>query len=205
MAAPAFIPPPRCRYTVRPIPPQPPMVPAPVLADLVCHPQAADTRVRAVTASVTRQTDGGLILSYRLEGELAGLRIPDAATPLPPERLWAHTCFEAFLAQPGAAAYREFNFSPNGQWMRFDFGAYRRRSDGPAGPAPSLEVRRGPDCLELIARLPAALLPPCELVLGLTAVVEHADGSLRYWALRHPPGQPDFHHCDGFALRLAAP
>lgn len=205
MAAPAFIPLPRCRYTVRPIPPQPPMVPAPVLADLVCHPQAADTRVRAVTASLMRQTDGGLTLSYRLEGELAGLRIPDAASPLPPERLWAHTCFEAFIAQPGAADYREFNFSPNGQWMRFDFSAYRRRSDGPAGPAPAIEVSRGTRHLELTARLPAGLVPSGELVLGLSAVVEHADGSLRYWALAHPPGQPDFHHRDGWVVMLPSP
>jgi hypothetical protein len=38
--------------------------------------------------------------------------------------------------------------------------------------------------------------------LGLTAVVEAADGSLSYWALRHPVARPDFHHRDGFAQTL---
>lgn len=28
------------------------------------------------------------------------------------------------------------------------------------------------------------------------------DGGRAYWALHHPPGQPDFHHPPGFALRL---
>ena len=40
------------------------------------------------------------------------------------------------------------------------------------------------------------------LQLGLAAVIESADGALSYWALRHPPGEPDFHHRDAFALAL---
>ena len=36
------------------------------------------------------------------------------------------------------------------------------------------------------------------------AVVEEADGRLSYWALRHPPGRPDLHHADAFALRLTS-
>ena len=35
-------------------------------------------------------------------------------------------------------------------------------------------------------------------------VIEAADGSLSYWALRHPVGQADFHHGDGFAYELPA-
>ena len=73
-----------------------------------------------------------LVIRYRLDGDLAALRVPDPATPLPPERLWAHTCFELFVAQAGVAGYREFNFSPNGQWMRFDFADYRQRIASPA-------------------------------------------------------------------------
>ena len=34
------------------------------------------------------------------------------------------------------------------------------------------------------------------------SVVEEADGRHSYWSLRHPPGRPDFHHPDGFALAL---
>ena len=36
----------------------------------------------------------------------------------------------------------------------------------------------------------------------LTAVVEDDRGSLSYWALRHAPGNPDFHDPDAFALEL---
>jgi hypothetical protein len=39
----------------------------------------------------------------------------------------------------------------------------------------------------------------------VSAVVETLDGALSYWALRHPPGKPDFHHADSFALELRLP
>ena len=173
----------------------------PIRLCLACHPDVPDERVTGISVTVDRGC-AGLLLTYRLEGELAALRIPDA--PLDRERLWAHTCFEAFFAGEAGAAYREFNFSPNGQWMRFDFSAYRQRADGPGGSEPAIGLRRDKHVLELTARLPADQLPSGALRAGLTAVVEHADGSLRYWALRHPPGKPDFHHRDGFALTLAA-
>ena len=172
---------------------------------LVCHPAAPDACVRAIGVSARREADGALLLAYRLDGDPGALRIPDRATALPPERLWAHTCFELFVTVDGERAYREFNFSPNGQWMRFDFDDYRQRIASPAGPAPQISLREPSRCLELSVRLPAELLPAGDLLVGLTAVVEHADGSHRYWALRHPAGQPDFHHRDGFALALKAP
>jgi hypothetical protein len=43
------------------------------------------------------------------------------------------------------------------------------------------------------------------LTLGLSAVIEEKDGTKSYWALAHPPGKPDFHHKDCFALTLPAP
>ena len=38
--------------------------------------------------------------------------------------------------------------------------------------------------------------------VGLSAVIEEQGGVLSYWALRHPPGKPDFHHRDSFAMEL---
>jgi hypothetical protein len=35
-------------------------------------------------------------------------------------------------------------------------------------------------------------------------VIEETNGRLSYWALAHPPGKPDFHHSDCFALELPA-
>ena len=40
------------------------------------------------------------------------------------------------------------------------------------------------------------------LHLGLSAVIEQADGTLSYWSLHHPSGRPDFHHHSARALRL---
>jgi len=49
-----------------------------------------------------------------------------------------------------------------------------------------------------------ALGGPGEWLAAITAVIEEADGTKSYWALRHPSAQPDFHHADGFALELPA-
>jgi hypothetical protein len=35
------------------------------------------------------------------------------------------------------------------------------------------------------------------------AVLEERNSNTSYWALVHPPGAPDFHHADGFALELS--
>ena len=40
--------------------------------------------------------------------------------------------------------------------------------------------------------------------VALSAVVEDASGDKSYWASAHPPGRPDFHHPDSFALHLPA-
>jgi hypothetical protein len=39
---------------------------------------------------------------------------------------------------------------------------------------------------------------------GVSAVVEESDGTKSYWALAHPPGDPDFHDEAGFLLELPA-
>jgi hypothetical protein len=40
---------------------------------------------------------------------------------------------------------------------------------------------------------------------GVSAVIEEADGTKSYWALAHPPGEPDFHDPESFVLSLPAP
>ncbi len=146
---------------------------------------------------------GTLVFSYLLEGELEGLRIPVAGSLLPADRLWAHSCCELFLARDGERAYREYNFSPSGQWAGYGFRDYRERIGGLSLPAPEMRWRQDARCLSLDVDLPMAALPPGdgELCLALTMVLQLADGSLSYWALQHPPGRPDFHHRAGFALR----
>jgi hypothetical protein len=40
--------------------------------------------------------------------------------------------------------------------------------------------------------------------MEVSAVIEENSGAKSYWALKHPPGKPDFHHADGFDLTLSA-
>jgi hypothetical protein len=74
---------------------------------------------------------------------------------------------------------------------------------------PSIGVTANNDNLsfqvELDLREIAALPSDSVWELGLSAVIEETDGHKSYWALRHPPGKPDFHHPDCFALELPAP
>jgi hypothetical protein len=135
---------------------------------------------------------------YRIEGDLERLRIPAARAPAVGQRLWQRTCCEIFIARAGTAAYREFNFSPSGQWAAYAFQDYREGAPF-AISEPKIALRRSPGELDLQASIPA---DEGKLRVALSAVIEHADGGLSYWALRHPPGKPDFHHPDAFALEL---
>ena len=101
--------------------------------------------------------------------------------------------------------YHELNFSPSGEWAVYSFQSYR---DGELSThqalVPRISLQRRGGRLTLNARVQLDCLSPsyaCEqLQVGLSAVIEGADGTLSYWALRHPPGKPDFHHAAGFAL-----
>lgn len=176
---------------------------------LVCHPDTGPGAVRALCARAWRADAGSLVLGYRLEGDLARIRVPPGRSPGGALRdpLWKHTCFEAFLGVEGEAAYHELNFSPAGKWQVHAFRAWR--DGGPVtleGFAPAIRVRLDARTLELEATLRLEALGPglarASLRLALSAVVEAYDGTLSYWAIRHPEATPDFHHPDGFALRL---
>jgi hypothetical protein len=159
----------------------------------------------AIEADVYRSKTGGLVFSYVLRGDALKLRIPESRpdhSARRTDRLWEHTCFEAFLAVPGETAYLEFNFSPSGDWAVYDFSDYRQREkDAPLSRAPRISVQRAPKRLELIAVIDAEDTRRFsgQAQIGLSAVVENAETAvLTYWALRHPAGQPDFHHRDNF-------
>ena len=105
-----------------------------------------------------------------------------------------------------AAGYREFNFSPSGQWAAYAFRRYRDGGALDCELAPEIAVRRTANRLELDARIRRDFLPQGRpLRLGLSAVVEDAHGVLSYWALQHPADKPDFHHSDSFAIPLVLP
>lgn len=102
-------------------------------------------------------------------------------------------------------AYFEFNFSLSGEWSAYSFIRYRERARAQATWLPAIRTDVSENRAQLAARLPLeGAFAVDELEVGLSAVLERKDGDLTYWALRHPPGKPDFHHDDAFALKLDA-
>jgi hypothetical protein len=170
---------------------------------LACHPDSHTAAVRAIEADVRRETDGALALCFVLTGDVAHIAIPAAREPLRKDELWRHTCFECFM-QTSGDAYLEFNFSPSREWAAYAFRGYRDPASLPQAYDPRIVVVRDSDALRLEATIPDTVLAhvshPCRM--GLSAVVEESSGALTYWALRHAPGKPDFHHAEVFALAL---
>jgi hypothetical protein len=167
------------------------------MAVLMPHPQTPGSSVRSVSAQVVKTAGDRLTVSYAIEGDLDRVRIPSPRPPQRTERLWQHTCCEIFVALKGSPAYHEFNFSPSGEWAAYAFRRYRE-GDALDAPDPGISMRKTAARLELEAVIPAA----GGMRVGLAAVIEEHDGRLSYWALRHAPGKPDFHHPEAFALEL---
>ena len=93
---------------------------------LRCHPATPTPVVRTIEAQATILADGRLRIAYRLWGDMVRLRIPTTLSSDRTDMLWEHTCFEAFIAAEGETAYREFNFSPSGQWAAYAFSDDRQ-------------------------------------------------------------------------------
>ena len=174
---------------------------------LARHPDTPESSVHYIEARVCRRAEGSMQITYAMHGPLDRLRIPPPALPARTDGLWRHTCFELFIKCAGEPAYYELNFSPSGAWAAYFFAGYR------AGAAPfeqalnpHLAISCSANKLTLEAAVPLALLFPqhasVTIGLAISAVVEELDGRLSYWALRHAPGKPDFHHSHAYALEL---
>jgi len=172
---------------------------------LFCHPGSPCAAVQTIEVAATLGNEG-LSLRYVVHGDPAAIRLPEPRPAQARDGLWQHSCCEAFIASAPGGEYREFNFSPSGEWAAYRFTAYRER-DGAFAPArrPEIALRRHATGFELTACLPRELLPPGpEWHIGLTAVIEAGDGSKSYWALAHAAAQPDFHLHSSFSLILKA-
>jgi hypothetical protein len=179
-------------------------------ARVMCHPDSYTRAIEEIQVHVGWTRSNTLAFTYALSGDLMHLRIPALQAPRRADGLWRHTCFEAFVCVTGRAEYYEFNFAPSGEWAAYSFRAYR---DGESLKNEELIYDitvRSQACrldLDAIVRLDRLLTTPprAHLRLALSAVIEEKDGGLSYWALKHPPGKPDFHHPDAFAMELALP
>ncbi|MBL8421681.1 MAG: DOMON-like domain-containing protein [Dechloromonas sp.] len=174
---------------------------------LHCHPASACASVLTVEVSASLAGVDGLAVCYRLRGDLAAIRIPDPASLSASDGLWQHTCLEAFVAAVDSPEYREFNFSPSGQWASYRFTAYRTRDFRFIPPAaPHIACQQCTDGFRLDAVIAPELLPAGAILnIGLTAVIEARDSSKSYWALTHCAAQPDFHLRQSFSLTLQRP
>ena len=173
-----------------------------------------------------------IALRFVAKGNVDALRLPHyVSSRKRADELWRHTCFEAFVRVGGGAPYHEFNLAPSGEWNGYRFDDYRhnmtadryldppgigtylrrepldpQRRDGLAAAGSDTLDRFETPFFSLTATLDLerTLLPLDEpWHLGLSAVIEERNGTISYWALSHPPGDPDFHHPDCFALELA--
>jgi len=150
--------------------------------------------------------EGTLELQYQAEGEFENVLVPVAAASRRTHELWRHTCFEAFIRCAGSEACIGLNFSPSGEWAIYRFSGYRQSMTAVESTAPRIFVHREDGMLRLgaIVELEALheLTTEGALELALSAVIEESNRRLSYWALVHPTTMPDFHHADGFVMRV---
>ncbi len=171
------------------------------------HPDSSCVAAAHIEVGIARPRVDSLVLSYVVTGNVSDIRMPPVTADARSDELWRHTCFEAFVGAASGAGYYEFNFAPSTQWAAYWFTGYRSGKRIAAEiSTPSIEVRSSPDRYTLQALLELGGLSGLSskaLRLGVAAVIEDANGDKSYWALAHPPGKPDFHHADGFALEFS--
>ncbi|MNL37985.1 hypothetical protein D3C87_1601640 [compost metagenome] len=148
--------------------------------------------------------DTGL-LEYRITGPLDQLIFPDPTlVESRRDELWKSTCLEAFFTTGTAAedSYLELNCAPNGDWNAYEFTSYRQGMVTSANSKIRLIHREG-SAEEVLfrIRLESPLLKHMKWA-SLTTVLQHQDGSVTYWALKHSRTKPDFHDKDTFIAPL---
>lgn len=172
-----------------------------MLHQLICHPDTPSAAVDGIDVAVARPEPGILALRYTVAGRIAQVKFAPPSEPLRTDELWQTTCFEAFVEAAPGAGYYEFNLSPSSRWAAYHFMDYREGMALAELSPPAIITGANATHIDVDALiyLPASDDP---WQLALTAVIEETSGAKSYWALKHPPGKPDFHHADGFVLEL---
>jgi hypothetical protein len=170
--------------------------------NLVRHPMTPSSIPLTLMVDIDLDSERNLHLHYRLRGTVRAIKIPPPLPSMAADGLWQHTCFEMFI---GNGCYVEFNFSPSGQYAIYAFDSYRVQRHGLNYAAPCIHFQQMADGCELAALCDLNKLPFSDfrtVRLGISAVIEAADGTLSYWALRHGDGNPDFHNPEHWLLSL---
>jgi hypothetical protein len=159
-----------------------------LVPSLYRHPDAPAGAIHSIDAELERMI-GGAVAIFRVRGDISRLVVPRAAEPERADELWRTTCFELFVAEDGNS-YREYNFSPSGQWAAYAFDDYRTGMRAIATDVET-ELYQEKNELQLSVKIRDEFPNPAHV--GLTAVIEETDGALRYWSTAFAPGKPDFH------------
>ena len=144
--------------------------------------------MRQIDAELVR-VPGGAVATFSVVGDISRTVIPSPAAGARTDGLWQTTCFELFVAGEGPT-YREFNLSPSGAWAAYEFDDYRSGMRD-AQATVEIEISLVNNSLCLVAKIASEFGSPA--TVGLTAVIEEADGAIRYWSTGFAPGKPDFH------------
>lgn len=173
--------------------------------ELSRHPATPCAAVRNIRVRA-RRAGASLELRYQVEGDIERIVVPAPTSPNRTDGLWRHTCLEAFVRAASSSRYVELNFSPSSAWAMYQFSGYRDgMANVAAAQAPRVSVHRDSGVLQLDAVVDLDCIPAlldAELNVALSAVIEETNAQISYWALAHPAGKPDFHHADGFVLRI---
>jgi hypothetical protein len=168
---------------------------------LIPHPDFPPIAVQDLEVELDLSQSGVLTLWYTVFGPPDALTVPSEVPERRADDLWKSTCFELFVREPPSNSYLEFNFSPSTEWAAYRFDEYRNgRRDAHLPHSPIISSSRI-GWLEVHVTLPLDLIRGGQ-ALQLSAIIEEKDGTKSYWALAHPPGDPDFHHPDCFVLQL---
>lgn len=143
-----------------------------------------------------------LTIHYQVFSDGEKIKIPPTVTqPNRQDNLWGTTCFEFFLGIVNSPVYWEFNLSPSGDWNVYRFSGYRQGMQ-PETAFSSLpfEFTRETDHLSLNISidLEQMIQNSQQLELAITMVIEDKEGTITYWALKHPGSEADFHRRDSF-------
>lgn len=168
--------------------------------ELTPHPAFHPSQVSGVSVRWTNLPDGRLMLRFRVDGAGA-LVVPPFKGHGQADDLWKTTCFELFLYD-GEGRYREFNFSPSGQWAIYGFAGYRNRGgEAILRDHPEIKHDRGASMFVQTVFVDSTILLGAERA-ALAAVIEEEGGRPSYWTLAHNGLKPDFHDPFGFRISL---
>lgn len=167
--------------------------------ELKSHPAFMPGEVTGVSVRWSLLKDGRLMLRYRVDG-CKELELPEFRGRGRGLELWKKTCFELFLYD-GEGRYREYNFSPSGQWAAYAFAGYRMGvEDFEPLRSPEIASASGEIVYMMTVFINARELREAQQA-AVSAVVMEDGGRPSYWALAHNKLEPDFH--DPACFRIA--